>query len=188
MRISDVVLLVSWLSDGAIWSPLQQGLVPADSQPSESVAVRHSRTGAILTVLSTNPRLAAHEFSQEREFVGSSGIVPSRFCGVSALVVERTPTVWSRHVLLDRDGQHGGSPTVLPTDTASAVEHSSPLNPGFRAMVLNAGRDECKERPCVWLSTSGRWAIVSSDDMLTEVPVNQRVALLDISANVSTSG
>ena len=108
--------------------------------------------------------------------------IPPRFCGMggSALVVERAPTVCSRRVLLDRDSQHKGSPTGLPTDTASAIEHSS-LFPGFCAMVFYAVRNEYKERPCVWRSTSDRWATVSSDDMLTEVPINHQVALLDVS-------
>ena len=48
-------------------------------------------------------------------------------------------------------------------------------------MVLNAGRNEDQERPCVLPGTSGRWAIVSSEDVLTEMPNNHHVALLDVS-------
>ena len=48
-------------------------------------------------------------------------------------------------------------------------------------MVLNARRDEYNERLCVWPCTSCWWAVVSADDVFSEVPVNHRVALLDVS-------
>ena len=48
-------------------------------------------------------------------------------------------------------------------------------------MVVIARRDACKERPCVWHNTDGSSAIVSPDGTLIEVPVNHRVALLDVS-------
>ena len=37
VRISDVVLLVSWLSDGAIWITLEQRLVAPAYRPFESI-------------------------------------------------------------------------------------------------------------------------------------------------------
>ena len=48
-------------------------------------------------------------------------------------------------------------------------------------MVLNEGCDECKEGPCFWPDPSGRWTIVSSENMLTAVSMNHRAALLNVS-------
>ena len=82
-------------------------------------------------------------------------------------------------MLLGCDGNTEAVPQVyLPTQH---LRLGTPFSVQASATVLNAGRDEYKERPCVCPSTSGPWAVVSSDDTLTEVLINHRVALLDVS-------
>ena len=126
VRISDVVLLVSWLSNGVIWFILQQGLVALVSQPSESI-VDSSLSIECNCFTQTLDWQQSHEFSQ-----------------------------------------HGSSPTSLPRHT---IRDWALLSHFGCAVVLNAECDDHKERPSVFLSTSGCWAIISSDNMLAVASV-----------------
>ena len=138
------------------------------SPPSRLLSL-HCRSSAILTVLSTKPRLA----TVSRVFLGTAD---RQFSGIESHLVFVGFSVVGCGVL-DRDSHRGSSPTHFPTDPASATGHSF-LSPGFCAAVLVAGCDECKERPCVCPNTSGPWAIISSENMLTVVSMSHRVALL----------
>ena len=117
-----------------------------------------SSTGEGLTIFFNNGRSAVFHIR-----------VTSRFCGRgSALFVEQASTFWSRRVLLDRNRQHGSSLTDSPTDITSAAGHS------FLRMRRVQGKAVC----CP--DTSGRWPILSSDNMLNVVSVNHRVELLNV--------
>ena len=69
VRISDVVLIVSWLSDGAIWFTLQEGLVAPVSKPSEStVESSLSNECKCWTEVSKNRRVAQLDVSREQAY------------------------------------------------------------------------------------------------------------------------
>ena len=156
-------------------SPCSEGLLRLFPRLPSLLLVLHRRT-SILTVLSTSSRLAT--VSRVLTEIGSA--IP--------FFVGFRHWSWSVHRRLDRGAccliaaaRTGAVPQVYQPTQHPGLD--APLNAGICAMLLIARCDDYKERPCVCPSTSGRWAIVSSVNMLTEVPFNHRVVLLGVSGS-----